>query len=136
LANPKADRFLTHLPAEEFIVMGNGLECAVKAVTLGLLARNKRVGVLLDACGYWDAASADLSTRQIAAKGARLMLVSELLARRLDRRLGYALSSAGNGSDNGGHAHVPSGGRQTNGRRTDDPNLLEPLPHPRMPDEG
>jgi len=140
LANPKADRFLTHLACEEFVVFGNGLESAVKAVTLGLLTRNKRVTVVLDACGYWDIASADLAVRQVAAKGASVVTISELMARSLTKRLrcGSAEPHGNNGSNgkNGGNGKVPHG---TAGQpRSSDRNgeelkgLLDPEHSPRM----
>ncbi len=92
LENPKADRFLTQLPVREFIVFGNGLEGAVKSLVLSLLAREKRATVLCDACGYWNKATAELALRQIAAKGAGIMTVDELLARKLDRLHRYPIA--------------------------------------------
>ena len=80
LCNPKAERLLTEVCVGEFIVCGVGLEFGIKALVLGLIARNKRVAVIADACGYWNYADADLSLRQIEAKGAALVTVEELLA--------------------------------------------------------
>lgn len=103
LDNPKADRFLTQLPAEEFIIFGNGLERSVKMLSLGLLARGKRVSVVVDACGFWSRAKADLALRQMAAKGATLVTVDELTTRKLSRRRRYyrrhprTIESDGNG---------------------------------------
>lgn len=89
LANPKADRLLTQLPAREYILFGVSLEGSIKALALGLLAREKPVTVVVDACGYWIRGTADLAVRQIEAKGARLITVEELLKRRLQRRWRY-----------------------------------------------
>ncbi len=89
LSNPKADRFLTQLFPGEFILFGVGLEVSVKAVALGLLARDKRVAVVTDACGYWNKGTAALAIRQLTAKGARLITVGQLLRRKLDRRRHY-----------------------------------------------
>ncbi len=86
LANPKADRLLTQLPVREFIVIGAGLETSVKAAVLGLLARNKRVTVVTDACGYAHEATGILALRQMVAKGATTTTVDELLRRKLDRK--------------------------------------------------
>ena len=102
LSNPKADRFLTQLSASEFIVFGNALEGAVKALVLGLLCRHKKVTVLADACGYWNEASATLALRQTAAKGATIVTVDQLLCRKLSRQWRYPVSptpgpSNGNG---------------------------------------
>jgi nicotinamidase-related amidase len=80
LSNPKADRFLTQLEAEEFMVLGVGLERAIKSLALGLRARHKNVTVVSDACGYWSSGDADLALRQLAAKGIRLVTVEELTA--------------------------------------------------------
>lgn len=86
LANPKADRLLTQLPVKEFIVIGAGLETSVKAAVLGLLARNKLVTVVTDACGYAHEATGILALRQMVAKGANTTTVEELLRRKLDRK--------------------------------------------------
>jgi len=99
-ANPKADRFLTQLRAEEFVLFGVGLEFSVEALALGLLARNRRVTVVADCCGYWNASEADLALRRMHAKGADLVTVEQLLHRRLRRRIRYPLH--GNGSANRG----------------------------------
>lgn len=79
LGNPKADRFLTHLGADEVIICGVGLERAIRSLALGLLARHQRVTVVIDACGYWSQADADLASRQLAAKGIRLLTTEELI---------------------------------------------------------
>ncbi len=85
LGNPKADRLLTQVPTPEFILFGVSLENSIKALALGLLAREKRVTVVYDASGYWARATANLAIRQIAAKGARIITIDELLHRKLDR---------------------------------------------------
>ncbi|MEK6674204.1 MAG: isochorismatase family protein [Planctomycetota bacterium] len=116
LANPKADRFLTHLTAVEFVLFGNCVESAVKYLTLGLLARNRRVTVVLDACGHWDPAAADLAVRQISAKGANLITVAELVERRQISLNRYSTKSKPNGSHNGnGSEHHDSNGNGSNG---------------------
>ncbi|MFQ5412975.1 MAG: cysteine hydrolase family protein [Phycisphaerae bacterium] len=89
LGNPKADRFITQLPVREFILFGNGMECSIKALALGLIARDRRVTIVRDACGYWVQGAADFASRQINAKGARLITVDELLKRRLQRHHRY-----------------------------------------------
>jgi nicotinamidase-related amidase len=94
LENPKADRFLTQLPTQEFIIFGNTLEGPIKASALGLVARDKAVTVVADACGYWDRSAADLALRQMSAKGARLITLDELLARKLVRRYRYRFAVA------------------------------------------
>ena len=80
LGNPKADRFLTHLQPEEFILFGVGLERTIRGLALGLLARHKKVTVISDACGVWNPADAELVLRQLAAKGIRLVTTAALTA--------------------------------------------------------
>lgn len=94
-ANPKADRFVCHLPAAEYIVVGTGLENALRAAALGLLTRNKSVSIITDACGFWDGQEADLTVRVLQAKGVGLLTVEELTARRLPRPIRYPLCSFG-----------------------------------------
>ena len=128
LGNPKADRFLTQLPTEEYVIFGNAIECSIKALALGLLARHKKVTVVVDACGYWNKAAADLALRQMEAKGARLITVDELSTRKLSRRRRYRAASAPGAS--------PSGNGRGNGRwrRKPGPNgrARGPAPNSRL----
>ena len=87
----------------------------MKALALGLLARNKRVTVITDCCGFWSGPLADLSLRQMWAKGATPVTVTELLARRVKRGVRYPLhdgqqpeGSNGNGR-RGTHSQPGSG---------------------------
>lgn len=80
LSNPKADRFLTQLDPDPFIIFGVGLERPIRSLALGLLARHKKVAVISDACGYWSAGDADLAARQIAAKHIQLISTDEITA--------------------------------------------------------
>ena len=80
LSNPKADRFLTQLSTQEFILVGVGAERAIKGLALGLLARHKRVTIVSNACGYWSAADGDLAIRQMVAKGIRSTKTADLIA--------------------------------------------------------
>ncbi|HSW47254.1 MAG TPA: isochorismatase family protein [Phycisphaerae bacterium] len=80
LGNPKADRFLTQLHAEEFILFGVGLELAIRGLALGLLSRHKTVTVVSDACGVWSPADAELVLRQLSAKGIKLVTTEALTA--------------------------------------------------------
>lgn len=79
LANPKADRLLSHLDVENIYVFGMTVETSVKPLVLGLLARNRPVSVIADACGWWDPLEADLAFRQMATKGARLIQTADLV---------------------------------------------------------
>ena len=69
---PRADRMLTELEADEFILIGSLVEGAIKATALGLLARRKNVRVLVDAIGTCNAKAGKLALRNMRAKGAKL----------------------------------------------------------------
>lgn len=73
LGNPKADRLLSEIRVAEFVVFGVGIECSIKSLVLGLIARRKKVVVVRDACGYWDTDKADLAVRLMEAKGAKFV---------------------------------------------------------------
>lgn len=77
-ANPKADRLLTDLDAVEIIVCGVGLECCVRALVLGLMARHKRVALIPEACGSWNCVDGELAARLMEAKGVRMLRVDDL----------------------------------------------------------
>lgn len=117
LSNPKAERFLTQLPAGEFVLFGTAMETSVKAVALGLLVREKRVTIVTDACGYWNASSADLALRQMCAKGAEVTTVAELLGRRHSRHPRYGRCEIKLGASQGERritSRIPGNG--TNGK--------------------
>jgi nicotinamidase-related amidase len=105
LGNPKADRLLTESAVGEYVILGVGLETAIKSLALGLMARMKRVAVVYDACGFWNVTAADLALRKLEAKGARLICVEELcfLRRRYPGRNG---NGHGNGNGNGRKRHL------------------------------
>ncbi len=118
-ANPKADRFITQLNAGEFIVFGAVAEHEVKAIVLGLLARRKTVSIILDGCGAWNYSELDLSIRQMQAKGANVITVDELVARKLQRRWRYTADCMVSAFRPIGYAHPGKITRTkvTNGRR-------------------
>ncbi|UCD52260.1 MAG: cysteine hydrolase [Phycisphaerales bacterium] len=70
---PRIDRLLSELCAAEFVLIGACAEGAVKAAALGLLQRDKRVAVIVDAVGYHDSREAKMAFRKMEAKGARLI---------------------------------------------------------------
>ena len=71
-AEPRADRVLSELEADEFILIGAAAEGAVKATALGLLNRRKNVTVLVDAIGSYDKFAGEIAFRQLWEGGARL----------------------------------------------------------------
>jgi len=70
---PRIDRLLSEVCAAEFVLIGACAEGAVKAAALGLLQRDKRVAVIVDAVGYHDSREAKMAFRKMEAKGARLI---------------------------------------------------------------
>ncbi len=128
--NPKADRFVTQLPAAEYVIAGLGLEGSIKAIALGLVARNKRVTVIVDASGYFDASDADLALRQMGAKGVTVTTVDELTMRTLPRPVRYPLNASGQISlRNGLYASAGKpNGRNGTGSNGQSVAPLNPLP--------
>ena len=76
---PRADRMLSELRANEFILIGATAEGAIKATALGLLARRKNVTIFTDAVGSRDKPAAEIALRQAEAKGAKLAETKALL---------------------------------------------------------
>jgi nicotinamidase-related amidase len=70
---PRAERVLTELRGDEFVVFGGLIESAIKATVLGLMLRGKKVLLVEDAIGCHDKEAADIAMRQMQAKGARLI---------------------------------------------------------------
>jgi nicotinamidase-related amidase len=70
---PRADRMLSELRADEFVLFGALTEGAIKDTALGLLARRKHVVVVTDALGSHNKEAAEVAIRQMAAKGAKLI---------------------------------------------------------------
>jgi nicotinamidase-related amidase len=77
--NPKADRLLTDMQVGNFIALGSGLEESIRSLVLALLTRRHSVWLVADACGFWDRQAADLTIKQLAAKGARILTTEELV---------------------------------------------------------
>ena len=70
---PRLDRLLSEVRANEFILIGATTEGSIKATALGLLQRGKKVTVITDATGSHDKNQSRLALRQMLAKGARLI---------------------------------------------------------------
>ncbi len=75
---PRIDRLLSELRADEFVLIGASTEGAVKATALGLLQRGKRVRVVVDASGLHNKKDAKLALRKMEAKGAKLIETKRL----------------------------------------------------------
>lgn len=75
---PRIDRLLSEIRANEFVLIGVCAEGAIEATALGLLQRGKKVSVVVDAIGAQDKQKAKHALRKIAAKGARLIETKKL----------------------------------------------------------
>jgi len=75
---PRIDRLLSEIRANEFVLIGACAEGAIEATALGLLQRGKKVSVVVDAIGAQDKQKAKHALRKIAAKGARLIETKKL----------------------------------------------------------
>ncbi len=70
---PRIDRLLSEVRANEFILIGTTLEGAVKMTALGLLQRGKKVTVIADAVGSHSKKEAILTLRKMETKGAKII---------------------------------------------------------------
>lgn len=75
---PRIERLLSEVRANEFVLIGACAEGAVKAMALGLLHRGKKVTVVVDAVGSHNKKEAHLAIRKMKAKGARLLETKKL----------------------------------------------------------
>jgi len=75
---PRIDRLLSEVKANEFILVGTSLEGAVEATALGLLQRGKKVTVVIDAVGSHNKREAKLALRKMETKGAKLIETKRL----------------------------------------------------------
>ncbi len=75
---PRIDRLLSEVRANEFIIIGISLEGAVRAAALGLLQRGKQVTVIVDAVGSHNKREAKLALRKMETKGAKVIETRKL----------------------------------------------------------
>jgi nicotinamidase-related amidase len=75
---PRTERLLTEVKADNFVVMGADAAGAVKAMALGLLQRGKKVIVIVDAVGAHNNRDAELALRKMQAKGAKLIETKDI----------------------------------------------------------
>jgi len=75
---PRIDRLLSEVKANEFILVGISLEGAVVATALGLLQRGKKVTIVIDAVGSHNKREAKLALRKMETKGAKLIETKRL----------------------------------------------------------
>jgi len=75
---PRIDRLLSEVRADNFLIIGACAEDAIKATALGLLQRRKKVSIVVDAVGSFDRRNAELALRKMGAKGAKLIETKKL----------------------------------------------------------
>ncbi len=75
---PRIERLLSEIKADEFLLIGTCIEDAVKATALGLLHRGKNVRVIVDAVGSQNRKEATLALRKMEAKGAKLIETKDI----------------------------------------------------------
>ncbi|HUW20378.1 MAG TPA: cysteine hydrolase family protein [Sedimentisphaerales bacterium] len=75
---PRIERLLSEVRADEFILIGATTEGAVEATALGLLQRGKKVKIVVDALGLHNKKQARLALRKMEAKGAKLIETKKL----------------------------------------------------------
>jgi nicotinamidase-related amidase len=75
---PRIERLLSEVRADNFVLIGASAEGAVKAMALGLLQRGKKVSVVTDAVGLLNKREAKLAFRKMRAKGAKLIETKKL----------------------------------------------------------
>jgi nicotinamidase-related amidase len=75
---PRIERLLSEVRADNFVLIGASAEGAVKATALGLLQRGKKVSVVIDAVGLLNKREAKLAFRKMRAKGAKLIETKKL----------------------------------------------------------
>ena len=85
--NPKFDRLLTELAANRFVLFGVSLEETIRLLALGLLLRHRKVAVVYDACGFWNAEEAQMTLRQLQAKNCELVTTRQFVQLQLSRRM-------------------------------------------------
>jgi nicotinamidase-related amidase len=75
---PRIERLLSEVRANEFILIGATAEGAVLETALGLLQQEKKVTVVTDAVGSHNRKEANLAIRKMEAKGAKLIETKKL----------------------------------------------------------
>jgi nicotinamidase-related amidase len=85
---PRIERLFTEIRAGEFILVGANAEDAVLATALGLLQRNKKVTVVIDAVGSRDSRAGALAMRKMQAKGAHIVEAKRIAGVTHLRRVG------------------------------------------------
>lgn len=75
---PRIDRLLSEVRANDFILIGTCAEGSVMETALGLLQRGKNVSVVVDAVGSHNRKQGRLALSKMEAKGAKLIETKKL----------------------------------------------------------
>jgi nicotinamidase-related amidase len=75
---PRIERLLSEVRADNFVLIGASAEGSVKATALGLLQRGKKVIIIADAVGSINKRESKLAFRKMRAKGAKLIETRKL----------------------------------------------------------
>ena len=75
---PRIERLLSEVQADEFVLIGAGTEDAVRATAMGLLQRGKKVRIIVDALGSHSTKEAKLALRKMKTKGAKLIMTRDI----------------------------------------------------------
>ena len=75
---PRIERLLSEVQADEFVLIGAGTEDAVRATAIGLLQRGKKVRIIVDALGSHNIKEAKFALRKMKAKGAKLIMTRDV----------------------------------------------------------
>ena len=88
-AHARADRLLTDIRCDEFVVFGMSLETSIQPTVLGLLQRNKKVLLVTDAVAMGRGRDTVIALRKLEAKGAKLVQTEDVpeVVRGLDQQL-------------------------------------------------
>lgn len=83
---PRADRLLTNIKVDEFIVMGTHIETSICLTVLGLISRRKDVYIVIDALAYGDRKACKMALRKMEAKGAKMITTESLTGKRRNHK--------------------------------------------------
>ena len=93
-SEPRIERLLSEVWADEFILIGASTEGAVEAMALGLLQRGRKVKIVVDAIGSHDIRRARLALRKMEAKGAKPIETKKLAGTSHLRQVGICNCNA------------------------------------------
>ena len=97
---PRIERLLSEIKANDFILIGASAEGAVSAMALGLLQRGRKVTIVTDAVGVHNQNKSKMAFRKVKAKGAKLIETRKIAGTSHLRRVGICNCQSCNGKAN------------------------------------